>query len=113
MLAEYPSAVFKIRSVSLDFKIEKYFPNSICSRIGIIPFIKDRVKLREAYKSMSVFILPSLYEGFGLVEAEAKACGCAVIMSKVGLGASLKMKKKPLFFRNMYYRNYMRPLGDF
>jgi len=35
------------------------------------------------YNAASVFVFPSLYEGFGLPILEAMACGCPVVTSKV------------------------------
>jgi glycosyltransferase involved in cell wall biosynthesis len=54
--------------------------------------IKDRVKfldfvpdsdLKEMYRQAACFILPSLYEGFGLPVLEAMQYGCPVITSNV------------------------------
>lgn len=39
--------------------------------------------LPAVYKGASIFILPSLYEGFGLVLLEAMACGTPVIASNI------------------------------
>jgi glycosyltransferase involved in cell wall biosynthesis len=39
--------------------------------------------LRALYSSCSVFVYPSLYEGFGLPPLEAMACGAPVISSQV------------------------------
>jgi len=35
------------------------------------------------YRTASVFVFPSLYEGFGLPPLEAMACGCPVVVSNV------------------------------
>lgn len=37
--------------------------------------------LRALYQTASLFVFPSLYEGFGLPAAEAAACGCPTITS--------------------------------
>jgi glycosyltransferase involved in cell wall biosynthesis len=44
---------------------------------GIVP----DSQLVELYQQASVFVFPSLYEGFGLPVLEAMACGCPVITS--------------------------------
>jgi len=49
-------------------------------RLGFIP-TDDVIAL---YKSARVFIMPSLYEGFGLPILEAMNCGCPVITTKEG-----------------------------
>lgn len=41
----------------------------------------DDAKLRQLYSSCSVFLYPSLYEGFGLPVLEAMRCGAPVIIS--------------------------------
>lgn len=47
-------------------------------RLGFIPD-EDLVTL---YNAATIFLFPSLYEGFGLPVLEAMACGCPVITSK-------------------------------
>ena len=44
----------------------------------------DDTKIREIYCNSDIFISASREEGFYLVPAEAMACGCAVVTSKVG-----------------------------
>jgi len=53
------------------------------SRIKLLGFvsIEDLVLL---YSLATVFVMPSLYEGFGLPIVEAMSCGCPVITSKEG-----------------------------
>lgn len=46
-------------------------------------FISDE-ELVDLYNSAEVFVMPSLYEGFGLPILESMACGCPVITSKEG-----------------------------
>jgi len=49
-------------------------------KLGFIPN-EDLVSI---YNLATVFVMPSLYEGFGLPVLEAMACGCPVITSKEG-----------------------------
>ena len=43
----------------------------------------ERDQLAAWYSGAECFVLPSLYEGFGLPPVEAMACGCPVIVSNV------------------------------
>jgi len=54
--------------------------NNIVEFYGYCP----RENLSELYNSADVFILPSLAESFGLVFAEAMACGLPIIGAKTG-----------------------------
>ena len=54
--------------------------NNKIIRLGFVPD-EDLVSI---YNLATVFIMPSLYEGFGLPILEAMACGCPVITSKEG-----------------------------
>lgn len=49
-------------------------------RLGFVP-TSDLVML---YNLSNVFVMPSLYEGFGLPVLEAMSCGCPVVTSKNG-----------------------------
>ncbi|MFH1832987.1 MAG: glycosyltransferase family 1 protein [Candidatus Levyibacteriota bacterium] len=49
-------------------------------RLGFVPTI-DLVCL---YNLATVFVMPSLYEGFGLPVLEAMSCGCPVVTTKEG-----------------------------
>jgi glycosyltransferase involved in cell wall biosynthesis len=44
----------------------------------------DDLTLRGLYRRASVFLFPSLYEGFGWPPLEAMACGCPVVSSTDG-----------------------------
>ena len=55
---------------------------SVIRYIEIYENISD-FKLVELYNKASLFVFPSLYEGFGFPPLEAMACGCPVIVSNV------------------------------
>ncbi len=59
---------------------------SLCEKninITRIGFVNDE-DLVNLYNIAQVFVMPSLYEGFGLPILEAMSCGCPVITSKEG-----------------------------
>jgi glycosyltransferase involved in cell wall biosynthesis len=53
------------------------------SRVFFIPFPEDD-RLESLYSGASLFLFPSLFEGFGWPPLEALACGCPAIASEVG-----------------------------
>lgn len=57
-------------------------------RLGIRESIRQRSgtdrELLDCYANATVFVCPSLYEGFGIPAVEAMACGCPVISSPRG-----------------------------
>ncbi len=61
-------------------EVQKLAENKKIIRLGFVP-TDDLVAL---YNLAKVFIMPSLYEGFGLPILEAMACGCPVLTSKEG-----------------------------
>ncbi len=46
--------------------------------------VLDRTGLRRFYQSLDVLVIPSLREGFGIVGAEAMACGVPVVSTRCG-----------------------------
>jgi glycosyltransferase involved in cell wall biosynthesis len=49
-----------------------------------LPGFVSQEDLVVLYNTASAFIMPSIYEGFGLPVLEAMSCGCPVIASKAG-----------------------------
>jgi len=49
-------------------------------RLGFVP-VEDIVTL---YNTAAVFVMPSVYEGFGLPAIEAMQCGCPMVTTKGG-----------------------------
>ena len=55
---------------------------NVGDRVKFLDFVEDQ-DLPSLYKNALCFVLPSLYEGFGLPVLEAMKYGCAVITSNV------------------------------
>lgn len=53
------------------------------NRVHFLGFVPDD-ELVALYNSADAFVMPSLYEGFGMPALEAMACGCPVITTKAG-----------------------------
>lgn len=51
-------------------------------RIHFLGFAKDDI-IAELYNIATLFVYPSLYEGFGLPILEAQSCGCPVVASNI------------------------------
>jgi len=100
MLAEFTEYSFKLIGVGQKFHKEKYFPSEILERIEVIPFVENKKELINHYKNISILIVPSIYESFGLVTAEGMACGCAIVANNTGFAASLKHKKEAWIIDN-------------
>lgn len=64
--------------------VQQQMSERLRRRTKIISYIKNRV-LPQLYLSHSVFIFPSLYEGFGMVLLEAMAAGIPIITTRVGI----------------------------
>ena len=56
--------------------------SSISERLLLTGYLNDD-DLRALYSSCTVFVYPSIYEGFGLPPLEAMACGAPVIASNI------------------------------
>lgn len=66
------------------------FAPDVRARITFVPFTADKARLRELYRASAITLMPSAYESFGLVAAEALACGCALVAGPVGFAAGLR-----------------------
>jgi glycosyltransferase involved in cell wall biosynthesis len=96
ILIEFPDSIFKLIGIGNNFKKEEHFPREICSRIEVIPFVDNKETLKTIYQTVSILIMPSIYESFGLVSAEGMACGCALVANKTGFAASLKHREEAM-----------------
>lgn len=75
--------------VGASFDKNAVFKSSVSNRVMVFPVIEDKLELIKIYKEISIFVFPSHYESFGLVIAEAMACGAALVASSTGFSSSL------------------------
>ncbi len=100
ILEEFPDWRFRLIGVGPSFRKQNYFPAAICERIEVVPFVTDKVELRALYAASAISIAPSVYESFGLVVAEAMACGCAAVTTNTGFAAGLCSRVELLRMEN-------------
>lgn len=89
VLREFPAARALLVGVGAKFSATEWFPADVLPRIEALPWVEGRPELIRQYQRMSCALMPSYYESFGLVAAEAMACGAVAIASKSGFGTSL------------------------
>jgi len=63
--------------------ILQYIDSDVKNSVKILENVSDE-ELVNLYNKASLFVFPSLYEGFGFPPLEAMACGCPVVVSKTG-----------------------------
>jgi glycosyltransferase involved in cell wall biosynthesis len=76
--------------VGHSFRVADHFPADVQSQIESTAFIANKDQLRAIYQTWRIALLTSFYESFGLVAAEAMACGCALVATRTGFATSLK-----------------------
>lgn len=87
VLRDWPQ--WRARLIGLERRADlPAMPDELERRIEYVPFV-PRERLREEYRQMAILALPSAYESFGLVAAEAMACGCALAATLTGFAADL------------------------
>lgn len=94
LLASYPTATLHLVGVGIDFDKFSVFEPQFCDRIQVTPFIATKAELMHWYRSIAILLMPSYSDSFGLVTAEAMACGCAVVATRTGFAADLEDRKE-------------------
>jgi len=88
VLAATPSVRFLLVGVGKQAQaaIASEFPGE--SRIETVAFC-PRDQIAEHYRRMAILLVPSFFESFGLVAAEAMSCGAALAATRTGFAADL------------------------
>lgn len=93
LYSEEPRKGTRFGMEALDL-VKKEFPDLRVTLFGVYPppsglpdwisYVRKPENLRELYNRSAIFITPSLGEGWALPPAEAMACGCAVVCTRIG-----------------------------
>jgi glycosyltransferase involved in cell wall biosynthesis len=70
----------RITGTSLDADLQRN-GQALPAGVSLLGYV-DKAELRRLYAGATVFIYPSIYEGFGLPIIEAMACGAPVVTSR-------------------------------
>ncbi|MFP4620352.1 MAG: glycosyltransferase [Bacteroidales bacterium] len=73
----------KPREESVFNKMKEIIRERDMDRVHIIGYVPDE-KLVQYYQRAELFVLPSIFEPFGMTSQEAMACGTPVVASKFG-----------------------------
>jgi glycosyltransferase involved in cell wall biosynthesis len=95
-LRTFPDWSLHLVGVGREFDPADHFPAELLPRVAVTGFVGDKIALRRLYGSWAVALMPSIYESFGLVAAEAMACGCALVANRTGFAASLVHESEAL-----------------
>ncbi len=88
VLANIPSARFLLVGIGTQGQtaLALAFPGD--TRVEVVAHC-PRAELRAHYHRMAMLLMPSVFESFGLVAAEAMSCGAALVATPVGFAADL------------------------
>jgi glycosyltransferase involved in cell wall biosynthesis len=75
---EYPNLVAEVCGEGILYDAALSAATSLDGRLRMLGRVSDE-ELRDAYRRARLFVMPSKYEGLGLVALEAMACGTPVV----------------------------------
>jgi glycosyltransferase involved in cell wall biosynthesis len=84
---KFPQATLTLGGTGSDAaSVEAFFDPALRSSVRVLPRVDIKTQVME-YNSHSIFIFPSLSEGFGLAPIEAMALGLACVTTQTGVGS--------------------------
>ncbi|HYF50917.1 MAG TPA: glycosyltransferase family 4 protein [Planctomycetota bacterium] len=92
VLRERRDAEFRVLGGAQE--VLRSFPADVSAQIRVLPPTADKPEMVRRYSECAILVAPSFYESFGLAVAEAMACGCAVVSTRVGFAWSLKDREE-------------------
>lgn len=95
-LAANPSWRLVLAGVGSSFQKQQFFQHDVLKQVEVAADLGRETGLLELYRNSRLAVQTSLYESFGLAAAEAMACGCALVATRVGFAASLLAGKEAL-----------------
>ena len=101
VLRKFGNARLRLIGVGRGFRKQEHFPADVCHQIEVLADGVSRDHLRDHFMEMAVVIMPSYFESFGLVAAEAMACGCSVVASCTGFAESLKHEENVMLMTHI------------
>jgi glycosyltransferase involved in cell wall biosynthesis len=90
LLKEFPDWRLLLVGVGKGFDPSTVFPGTVLGQVEVVPYVTEKAELQRLYDRVSILVFPSIHESFGLVIAEAMACGCAPVTTRTGFGAALR-----------------------
>lgn len=96
VLRKHSDWSLKLIGVGEGFRPADHFPSDVTDRVRVVPHTEREGELPEIYRRLSLLVMPSIYESFGLVAAEAMACGTPVVAPATGFAADLEPDREVL-----------------
>lgn len=90
VLRALPDWRLRLIGVGAGFEPAAHFAADVLDRIEVVRHADREGALRELYQDSAMLLSTSVYESFGLVMAEAMACGAPLVSLRVGFAAGLR-----------------------
>lgn len=81
VLEEFPRAKYVLVGKGSDTRVDELLKNPVIKEHMVLTGRAENEELVDYYNIADVFVMPSKFEGFGIVHKEALACGKPVIAS--------------------------------